>query len=349
MSKQNAIQKVVLAVIRELSQRNRDIISRRFGLKNGKKETLESIGKSYNITRERVRQIEESTLANLTKASASNEEVQRYISLSANILREHGGVLNENALFDSFSGNGGDTVANASLAFLLRLDSELVRVQENDNFNTFWATDKAHLASFKNSVSAMTQVLNGRGGVLHENEFFNLLKQNNVTGFESEPLNEKHLQVCFSISKNLGKNIFDEVGLASWPEVKPKGVKDKAYLVLKKNKEPKHFSDIAKLINTIGFGGKRANVQTVHNELIKDDRFVLVGRGMYALSELGYKAGTVKEVLVAILKDKPLVKGAILAKVMNARMVKENTILLNLQDSKTFIKNPDGTYQLRKA
>jgi hypothetical protein len=349
MTKQNAIQKVVLAVVKELSQRNRDIVSRRFGLKNGKKETLESIGKSYGITRERVRQIEESTLANLAKSTSSNSEVQKYVSLSKDILKENGGVLSEDALFSAFSGSTNNNVVNASLAFLLRLDSDLVRVQENDNFKTFWAADKVHLTSFKNTISTMTQVLNKKGEVLHENDFFSLLHENNTTGFEGEPLNEKHLEVCLAVSRDLGKNIFSEVGLASWPEVKPKGVKDKAYLVLKKNKEPKHFSNIAKLINSVGFGGKKANVQTVHNELIKDNRFVLVGRGMYALSEWGYKAGTVKEVLVSILKDKPLVKSAILAKVMDARMVKENTVLLNLQDSKTFVKNQDGTYQLRKA
>jgi len=159
------------------------------------------------------------------------------------------------------------------------------------------------------------------------------------------------LDTCLSVSKTISKNIFDEVGLVSWPEVKPRGVKDKAYLVLKKAKSPKHFGDIAKLINEVSFSNKKANVQTVHNELIKDGRFVLVGRGMYALSEWGYSSGTVKDVLVNILKksQKPLAKASLVAKVMDARMVKENTILLNLQDSKTFSKKEDGTYTLRKA
>ena len=126
-------------------------------------------------------------------------------------------------------------------------------------------------------------------------------------------------------------------------------MKDKAHLVLKKEKSPKHFAEIAKLINVAGFQGKKANIQTVHNELIKDARFVLIGRGIYALSEWGYKPGTVKEVLVDILKksSKPLSKSAILSRVMDARLVKENTVLLNLNNSKTFIKNKDGTYSLK--
>ena len=163
--------------------------------------------------------------------------------------------------------------------------------------------------------------------------------------------NLKDMGVCLSISKELGKNVFNEVGLMSWAEIKPKGVRDKAYLVLKKENNPKHFTEIARLINSTGFSNRRANIQTVHNELIKDLRFVLVGRGLYGLSEWGYKAGTVKDVLVDVLKasTKPLAKAELVAKVLNSRVVKENTILLNLQDSKVFSKQEDGTYVLRKA
>ena len=180
--------------------------------------------------------------------------------------------------------------------------------------------------------------------------YCNLAKKNNILGLNGD-FNTKHLSTYLTISKSVGKNIFNEVGLVSWPDIRPKGVRDKAFLVLKKENSPKHFGDIAKLINVAGFQGKKANVQTVHNELIKDKRFVLVGRGMYALSEWGYKSGTVKDVLVDLLKNssKPMAKTALLTKAMNARMVKENTILLNLQDSRTFIKNEDGSYELKKA
>ena len=206
------------------------------------------------------------------------------------------------------------------------------------------------LNNFKNMASSCINILGKSGKVSAETEFYNLAKKNDVPGLNGD-LNPRHLATYITISKNVGKNIFNEVGLVSWPEIRPKGVKDKAYLVLKKNNDPKHFSEIAKLINAAGFQGKKANVQTVHNELIKDNRFVLVGRGMYALSEWGYKSGTVKDVLVDLLKNssKPMPKTALLTKVMNARMVKENTILLNLQDSKTFVKNEDGTYELKEA
>ena len=346
---QGAVTKTVANLIKGLSARNKDIISRRFGLKNGKKETLESIGKNYGITRERVRQIEEFTLTQLSKG-ALNPELEKYATLAKNILNENGGIMKEKDLFKAFSGSDSESVLNASLVFILTLDKNLTRFNDSDNFHSFWSVDKDVLNNFKNMASSCVSLLNKSGKVTMEGEFYNLAKKSNISGLSGD-FNQRHLTTYLSISKNVGKNIFNEVGLVSWPEVRPKGVRDKAYLVLKKENNPKHFGEIAKLINVTGFQGKKANVQTVHNELIKDSRFVLVGRGMYALSEWGYKSGTVKDVLVDLLKNssKPIPRTALLAKVMNARMVKENTILLNLQDSKTFIKNEDGTYELKEA
>jgi hypothetical protein len=346
---QGAVTKTVASLVKNLSSRNKDIISRRFGLKNGKKETLESIGKSYGITRERVRQIEEFTLTQLSKGTP-NPEVEKYATLAKSILNENGGIMKEKDLFKAFSGNEAESVLNSSLVFVLTLDKDLNRFNDNDNFNSFWATNGTVLNNFKNMASSCANILAKSGKVSVEGDFYNLVKKNNISGLNGE-FNQKHLATYLAVSKNVGKNIYNEVGLVSWPEVRPKGVRDKAYLVLKKENSPKHFGEIAKLINAAGFQGKKANVQTVHNELIKDKRFVLVGRGMYALSEWGYKSGTVKDVLVDLLKNssKPVSKNAILAKVMNARMVKENTILLNLQDSKTFVKNEDGTYELKEA
>ena len=202
---------------------------------------------------------------------------------------------------------------------------------------------KQHADLFKESASKLVSALGKERKPLTESELASLAEKNTV--------NTRDLNVFLTVSKELGRNVFGEIGLVSSAEVKPKGVRDKAYLVLKKEKQPKHFSEIAKLINVTGFSARKANVQTVHNELIKDQRFVLVGRGMYGLSEWGYRPGTVKEVLVDILKSssKPLIKADLVAKVLDSRMVKENTILLNLQDSKVFSKREDGTYILRKA
>jgi hypothetical protein len=320
-------------------------------LKTGKKETLESIGASYSITRERVRQIEEATLKQLQEATKGNADVARYLSAVRDMLGDNNGVVAERDLFKNFSGQETDSVNNASLAFLLTLSGDLVRVSDNEDFRPFWALNKEVLGSFKNTVVGLAGVLKKTGHVIPETDFNYLAQKTNVPSYaqSGKSVTETEIKTAMAISKDLARNIFNEVGLASWSEIKPKGVRDKAYLVLKKVQKPQHFGDIARLINTAGFNNKKANVQTVHNELIKDNRFILVGRGLYALSEWGYKPGTVKDVLVDILRssNKPLPKATLMAKVKDARLVKENTILLNLQDSKTFVKNPDGTYTLK--
>lgn len=340
----SAITKTAALLMKSLSTRNRDIISRRFGLKTGRKETLESIGKSYGITRERVRQIEEFSLNQLSKTVSGSLDIAKYVSLAKEILGGNGGVMRESEMFKAFSGNDKENVVNASLVFVLALAGEPVRFIENDSFHSFWALDKQNIDLFKNNVFELVQALENNKSPVAEAELASFVANSGVR-------NAKDVNVFLNINKELGKNVFGEVGLVKWAEVKPKGVRDKAYLILKKENEPKHFSEIAKLINSTGFSSKKANVQTVHNELIKDSRFVLVGRGMYGLSEWGFKPGTVKDVLVDVLRssNKPLAKADLVAKVMSARMVKENTILLNLQDSKVFSKKEDGSYVLRKA
>lgn len=343
--------KTVAALVKTLSPRNRDIVSRRFGLKSGAKETLESIGKGYGITRERVRQIEEFSLAQLTKAVQDNKDVARVVTAVQGLVAKEGGVLPERALWATVTGSAKESVANASLVFILALDKHLTRVAENDRFNAFWSTDANTLESFRSATAALASALEAHGKVMTHDELLRWAGAQGLAGHDGAVLNQKSFATLTAISKDFGANIFGHLGLASWSEVHPKGVRDKAYLIMKREGSARHFSEIAKLINTAKFDHKKVNVQTVHNELIKDSRFVLVGRGLYALSEWGYKAGTVKDVLVDILREhgKPLPKADLVARVMDARMVKENTILLNLQDTGTFTKNADGTYHLRRS
>jgi hypothetical protein len=81
--------------------------------------------------------------------------------------------------------------------------------------------------------------------------------------------------------------------------------------------------------------------------LIKDGRFVLVGRGLYALTEWGYSQGTVVDVVMRILKEAgALSKDEIINHVLKERFVKENTILVNLQNAKYFKRDENGRYFL---
>ncbi len=298
-----------------------------------------------------MRQIEEFALAQLSKAAPASAQLQKAIAGARDLMSREGGVARERSLFKTVSGAERDSVANASLAFALTLDRELVRVPENDRFQAFWATTPAALESFKSTVSALVSALEAHGGVMTEDQLCDFARGKNIAGLTGSRFDASHLALLSTVSKDIGRNIFGEVGLSHWNQIRPKGVRDKAYLVMKKAGKPQHFSAIAKLINVAKFDAKKTNVQTVHNELIKDSRFVLVGRGMYALAEWGYKSGTVKDVLTDILKThgKPLARADLIARVGAVRLVKENTILLNLQDSATFVRDADGNYRLRRG
>jgi DNA-directed RNA polymerase delta subunit len=112
---------------------------------------------------------------------------------------------------------------------------------------------------------------------------------------------------------------------------------------MRKHGEPMHFKEVADAISTTF--GKKTHYATCHNELIKDSRFVLVGRGMYALAEWGYKTGIAREVIRDILKKEgPMSKEDVVEKVMKERYFKKNTILVNLQNPKYFKKNKNGLY-----
>lgn len=346
----STIRGVVGQLLSVLNTRNRDVISRRFGLKTGAKETLESIGQSYKITRERVRQIEEASLKQLRQAmtSGASVRVKPFVDLTESILDQAGGVAREDDLFAKFSGVAKNSPANASLVFFLTLDSQFKRYPESDDFHTFWALSTQYAESFKGAVTSFMGALSKNGKPIAETAVAEFYKQ---SGASAKDISAAAVWSYLGVSKNVAKNNFGQVGLVNWPDIKPRGVKDKAYLVLKKDGKPQHFRDITKLINSSDFTGSRANVQTVHNELIKDSRFVLVGRGLYGLSEWGLKAGTVKDVVVDLLRSsaRPIHKDAIVAGVLSHRVVKPNTILLSLQDPKVFKKHENGLYSLREA
>jgi DNA-directed RNA polymerase delta subunit len=122
-------------------------------------------------------------------------------------------------------------------------------------------------------------------------------------------------------------------------------MRDYAFLVIRKHGSPIHFREVAKQIEKLF--GKKAHVATTHNELIKDPRFVLVGRGLYALAEWGYMSGVVKDVIKKVIeKHGPLTKDQVIEKVLKERYVKENTIIVNLQNPKYFKKDREGKYSI---
>ncbi|MEK7536867.1 MAG: sigma factor-like helix-turn-helix DNA-binding protein [Patescibacteria group bacterium] len=333
----------ILEILKSLNPRTQDIVSRRFGLKTGNIETLESIGQKYNITRERVRQIEEVALREFRKKFDGFNLSDQVFKIKA-ILQGYENVIREDLLFHEFSGSSRYNKTNGALVFLMTVSSNFERCPEDDHYHSIWTVkDPFYIDKAKEATEKLVHAFKKQNSVVPETElvsFFNKTSQENA----SDP---KIVLSYLGLHKAMGKNIFGEAGLVSWPEIRPKGIKDKAYLIFKRINKPLHFREITDAINSHNFDSKKANFQTVHNELIKDKRFVLVGRGLYALSDWGFEAGTVKDVLTSILKKHgPMPREKIIAKTAEARFVKPNTIVLNLQDKKLFKKDKDGFYRL---
>ncbi len=340
------VKKVVAQLTESLNSRNADVVSRRFGLKTGDKETLEAIGSDFGITRERVRQIQDASLTSIREQEIFLRIARPYVALAKNIIDESNGVIRESELFEAFSGTTKPSSVNASLVFLLTLDNIARRIPEDDQYNAFWASSRLRSQEFKQSVATFARTLKDHKEVIAQIAIADFVSQKE----ELDSIDEDTLHSYLSISKKVGKNVYGEIGLTKWASIKPRGVRDKSYLVLKKEGEPKHFRDIAQLINSTNFSDKKAHIQTVHNELIKDPRFILVGRGMYALSEWGYTKGTVKDIIAQIISVKgPMRKDDIVAHVMASRMVKPNTILLGMQDKKRFKEDEEGNVMLNQT
>ncbi|MCL2806719.1 MAG: RNA polymerase sigma factor RpoD [Coriobacteriia bacterium] len=67
------LQEQLQKVLDGLAERERKVISLRFGLKDGHPRTLEEVGREFGVTRERIRQIESKTLAKLRHPSRSSK------------------------------------------------------------------------------------------------------------------------------------------------------------------------------------------------------------------------------------------------------------------------------------
>jgi len=337
--------------------RTKEVIVRRFGLSDGRRHTLEAIGQDHGITRERVRQIEESGLNALKHAQVAAKLKPIFDVLSAH-LAEHGELKKESRLYDDLAyvcypakeiermrkENNFKDMERCRSAFylILTLGSDFERIVEDEDFYSVWTLNKNSLKIAKRTVDSLVKHFGAKKQVLKNAEFVALAKD------LFPELSEKAILSYADASKNIEQNRLGYYGLAHWPEISPRGVKDKAYIVLKNIGKPLHFSGVTSLINESLPSDRQAYVQTVHNELIKDPRFVLVGRGLYALSEWGYEPGTVAETIGQVLKkDGPQTKEEITTKVLQKRLVKENTILINLQNRKLFVKDGQGKYSVK--
>lgn len=338
--KTTALKGAVEEIINNISQdREKEIISRRFGLYD-RKETLEQIGEMLGITRERVRQLEKAILTRIRQAIESGSlpsavAIEKLITTS---LVEVGRVARIQDLASHFLGKPASPTERSQVAFIAELAKNITLVTENDEFYQSAAMDSlGNEKEIKSRVTSIVKFIKKHGQPITAEEMHKSMDYEHPS----------NIAALASVSKKLA-SLRDNWGLVKWPSVNPKNIRDKIFVILEDNNKPMHFSEIAKAIKASDFKRKDVTTQAIHNELIKDSRFVLIGRGIYALGTWGYSSGTVSDIISSVLReaDEPLHRDEIVKRVLDKRQVKETTIMLNLQAKPQFKRVAKATYIL---
>ncbi|MFZ2255797.1 MAG: sigma factor-like helix-turn-helix DNA-binding protein [Patescibacteria group bacterium] len=333
------------SILASLADKERSVISRRIGLA-GTRETLQEIGDTYGITRERVRQIEDVGIKKIGRIMRTSP-LMKIQESGEKILKMHGGVMTRDRLINAIIADIGATEAlNMNIVdVLLQADFNLQRSKPQLGTNTYFHFPEVSKKLIESAHKEAVKLLKKRGDIIETSAFYEMIKGNLFPAFgKVEPIMiDSIMDIYIDIVK--GEEKF--IGLEAWKILNPSTLKDKAIYVLKKKKEPMHFLDIASAITE--YFAEPVKVSTIHNELIRNAEFVLIGRGIYVLKEWGYKDGTVLDVVLDIFKKAgaPLSTEEITARVLKIRQVKTTTIYMNLQNKKYIERVGRNLYQAK--
>ncbi|PKL36821.1 hypothetical protein CVV38_02905 [Candidatus Peregrinibacteria bacterium HGW-Peregrinibacteria-1] len=328
-----------------LTGKEKDVIIQRFSLDSKPKRTLESIGRSFSVTRERIRQIEKIAL-NKLKRTASASKINDLNGIANELIDEFGGIATDKKMVSGILNRikSEDDIDGNIVRLALNINPALVKTDKSSHFYTFWKKKDIDSKLVNAIINNGVKILKKKGDVIKNVKLAYLIRQELTVRVEN--FRDEMFVNALEVDRRV-KIIEEGVGLVSWRHINPKSIRDKAYIVLKNSKEPLHFVEIANRITNSGFDSKVVTTQAVHNELIRYEQFVLVGRGLYALKEQGYVAGTVAEVIEALLKKNgEMTKREIIEGVLKQRKVKKGTISLNLQKNECFVRVGRAVYKL---
>lgn len=337
--------KILEDIFLVLTPKEKEVIIKRFSLNNEPRQTLEKIGEQFSVTRERIRQIEKIALGKLRRTLESTRlsEVAR---IAHDLLTMHGEVCVEQQLVSEVLQRiyTSSDIDSHIIKLALAIYPEVGFMEKNGVVHPFWHTKNLDESVIMQVSEITYQILTKRKEVVPVLELASAVEAELT--LKNPAVTKDTIISLFSIDVRL-KKVPEGVGLASWRHINPKSIRDKAYIILKREGKPLHFVEIANRITNAQFDKKMVTTQAVHNELIRDEHFVLVGRGLYGLKEWGYKRGTVADIIEDLLSKKmPLTKQEIITGVLKQRHVKKGTISLNLQKNPQFVRVGRAVYTL---
>jgi Fe2+ or Zn2+ uptake regulation protein len=286
------------ATCKSQPERDLDIIKKRFGLNNENVYSLEEIGIYYDITRERVRQVEFKIISRLSEIMYGSNESKKF-KIQERFVQEYKQVKDG----------------------LLTLDDILTEEEVREFFKNRYAIDKES-KSFS-SLNFLMELLgycpisprnNGYRGSIRSawclKERFNKTHIEKVFGYFNTLLDKpekfKFFDIVISINKIKGHRLdkeFIRMLLKLCVEIEKvadeeetyqvkfeclPSAAEKAFRILQEKGEPLHFSEIAKVINHVELNlgkGKKITVTGLKNQLTADSRFKPIGRsGIWSLA-----------------------------------------------------------------
>jgi len=320
------------------SPRDRAVIEHRFGL-GGKRETLNEVGQRFHLTRERIRQVENSTLRALRGVLAADPvpEVSAAIEQVTDTIDDMGQAASVDALATRVVGES-TTVARGVVMLLSELSPHLVVMAGNANYHaSIVHSDTLDKRAVRAQIDTLVAALQKHGQPVALADW---------PGIVETPSSAAQVAAIASLSKEIIHK-GDEWGLPQWAIMNPHNIRDLAYILLRQVGEPMHYSAIADAVNAGAMGASAFSRKVVHNGLIKDPRFVLIGRGKYALAEWGYTKGSLPDVIAGVLRqESPLSSDEIVRRVMQVRHLQDRTIRMSLHAQPQFRRVAKAEYVL---
>ena len=313
-------------LLNQCAERPRNIVQARFGLGSEGPKTLDAIGKKYGITRERVRQIVRSVVRDIRNRKKEEVKLKEMCDRIISTIESKSGILTQEELYTILA--QGDNHEVGAIRFFIENFVEVRSLKQTAQQEQCLATQGFQQKQWNELIRTVDVIFNEHPSTLSEKQLFaSVVKRLPV--FEITRVFD-----YLRVSRMFKKNVFGMWGRAEWEDVTPKGTRDKIYLILKSLKKPLHFREITNLIDENGLqkNNRKTHYQTVHNELIKDKRFVLVGRGIYALDGWGYEQGTIRDLITKILREakRSLTRDEIFEKISVLREAKRSTVVINL-------------------
>ncbi|MFC1625870.1 DNA-directed RNA polymerase subunit alpha C-terminal domain-containing protein [Patescibacteria group bacterium] len=338
-----------LMIERAKDFRSMDILKRRYGLGTGEKETLEEIGKSYGVTRERIRQIQKRAVKKIQHPSTKGR--LQTIGLVEEMMYKNGIVLSDYEA-DSLVPKYFDNTSYDGSSFLDLL-SDIGWVQKNriGDVNLYAPKNIISKTNISKLTDEIYDFIKNEKKLIPIEVIITHFKEKYYDVVNNANLSQLILRLC-RLDPRIEEKLPNKLGLySSHPSVRD--WRNHMVDILSNENTPLHFTEICEEVNAILrlMGDKRLDVRRVHSILIENVEFSHTGvRGTYGLTKWGLRKEMTPVLVEEILEKsgRPLHWRQIYNYVKKYKDTKEANILAILNSNEKFMKHGHGEYVLKK-